>query len=51
MKHTKKTGETIKWWKSRNKTYLTNQLEKLGVRLTKEQIKGGKDKDGKQIKK
>ena len=46
----RKNGGTIKWWKSRNKTFLINQLEKLNVRLTKEQIKGGKDKDGKQIK-
>ena len=45
----KKSGH-IKWWRGRNKTLLVNQLEKRGIRLTKEQVKGGIDENGETIK-
>ena len=46
----KKTGK-INWWRSKNKTFLVNQLQHRGVRLTTAQLKGGKDENGKTIKK
>ena len=49
MIQTTKTGN-IKWWRGRNKTFLVNQLEKRGIRLTKEQVQGGIDENGETIK-
>ena len=45
----KKTGK-ITWWRGKNKTFLVNQLEHRGIRLTKEQVKGGIDENGETIK-
>ena len=50
MIQTKKTGK-INWWRGKNKAFLVNQLQHRGVRLTTAQLKGGKDKNGKTIKK
>ena len=48
MIQTKKNWK--KWWRGKNKSFLVNQLEKRGVRLTKEQVKGGIDENGETIK-
>ena len=49
MIQTRKTGK-INWWRGKNKAFLVNQLQHRGVRLTKEQKKGGKDESGETIK-
>ena len=48
----KRTDLTISQWKTQKRAFLVDQLEThRGVSLTREQKMGGKDKDGKKIKK
>ena len=48
----KRTDLSISQWKKQKRAFLVDQLEThRGVSLTKEQKGGGKNKDGKKIKK
>ena len=48
----KRTDLTISQWRNQTKAFLIDQLEThRGVRLTTLQLKGGKDENGKTIKK